>query len=90
VLVVELAAAAAFFERAANLSPDEMRRGMRALAAARLKFEAGAPEAAERLIAIAAASPLEELDHARAERLRAQIAFARTRGSDTPASWPWT
>ena len=62
-----------------------MRRGMRALAAARLKFEAGAPEAAERLLAIATASPLEELDHARAERLRAQIAFARTRGSDTPS-----
>ncbi len=30
------------------------------------------------------ASPLEELDSARLERLRAQIAFARTRGSDTP------
>jgi len=72
-------------ERAANLSPDAMRRGRRALAAARLKFEAGAPDTAERLLAAAATAPLEELDHARAERLRAQIAFARTRASDTPS-----
>ena len=80
-----VAAAAAFLERAANLSPDMARGGARALAAARLKFEAGAPDAAERLLAIAMASPLEELDRARLERLRAQIAFARTRGSDTPS-----
>jgi len=80
-----VAAAAAFLERAANLSPDAMRRGRRALAAARLKFDAGAPDTAERLLAAVATAPLEELDHARAERLRAQIAFARTRGSDTPS-----
>jgi DNA-binding CsgD family transcriptional regulator len=80
-----VAAAAAFLERAANLSPDELRRGRRALAAARSKFEAGAPDDAERLLAVVAAAPLKELDHACAERLRAQIAFARTRGSDTPS-----
>jgi DNA-binding CsgD family transcriptional regulator len=74
-------AAAAFLERAAELSPDPAQRGTRALAAARLKLDAGALEAAERLLTVATTSPLEELDRARAERLRAQI----TRGSDTPA-----
>jgi DNA-binding CsgD family transcriptional regulator len=79
------AAAAVFLERAADLSPDPARRGTRALTAGQLKFDAGAPDAAERLLTVAAASPLEELDRARVERLGAQIAFARTRGSDTPS-----
>ncbi len=78
------AAAAAFLERAAELSPDPANRGTRALAAARLKLDAGAAEAAERLVTVATTSSLEELDRARAERLRAQIAYARTRGSETP------
>jgi DNA-binding CsgD family transcriptional regulator len=77
------AAAAAFLERAAELSPDPANRGTRALAAARLKHDAGAGEAGERLLAIATSSPLEELDRARAERLRAQIAFARRPGAYT-------
>jgi DNA-binding NarL/FixJ family response regulator len=80
-----VAAAAAFLERSAELTPDRARRGIRALAAGQLKFDAGAPDAAERLLTIAATSPLHELDRARLERLRAQIAFARTRGSDTPS-----
>ena len=80
-----IAAAAAFLERAAELSPDAAQRGTRALAAARLKLDAGAPEAAERLLTMADSSPLAELDRARAERLRAQIAFTRTPGRDTPA-----
>ena len=80
-----MAAAAAFLERAAELSPDPAQRGTRALAAAQLKLDAGALEVAERLLTVAAASPLEELDSARAGRLRAQIAFARTRGCDTPS-----
>jgi len=80
-----VAAAGAFLELAANLSPDTTLRGTRALAAARLKFEAGDPETAERLIAVATRSPLEDLTRAQLARLRAQIAFARTRGSGTPA-----
>jgi hypothetical protein len=80
-----VAAAAAFLERAAELSPDPANRGTRALAAAWLKLEGGAAEAAERLVAVATTSPLDELDFARAERLRALIAYARTRGSDTPS-----
>jgi DNA-binding CsgD family transcriptional regulator len=77
-------AAAAFLERAAELTPDPRLRGERALAAARAKFDAGAPAAAEGLLAMAAVCPLEELDRARVDRLRAHIAFARTRGGDTP------
>src|SRR6185503_19580784 len=70
-----IAAAAAFLERAAELSPDATRSGTRGLAAARLKLDAGAPEAAERALTLATRAPLEELDRARVERLRAQIAF---------------
>ena len=36
------------------------------------------------LLAIAAVCPLDELDCARVDRLKAHIAFARTRGGDTP------
>jgi DNA-binding CsgD family transcriptional regulator len=79
------AAAAAFLERAAELSPNPAQSGVRALGAARLKLDVGALEAAERLLTLATTSPLEELDHARAQRLRAELAFARTPGSDTPA-----
>jgi DNA-binding CsgD family transcriptional regulator len=79
------AAAAAFLERAAELSPDRMLRGTRALAAARLKHQAGALEAAERLLTVATTSPIEERARAQAELLRAKIAYARTRGSDTPS-----
>ena len=80
-----VAAAAAFLERAAELSPGPSQRGTRALAAARLKLDAGALEAAERLLTVATTSPLEDLDSARAGRLRAQVAFARTPGRETPS-----
>src|SRR5262249_10915450 len=43
-----VAAGAAFLEQAAELTPDPVKRGARALAAARLKFQVGAPEASER------------------------------------------
>jgi DNA-binding CsgD family transcriptional regulator len=78
------AAMAAFLERAAALTPDLARRGTRALSAARAKLEAGAPEAAQALLATAELSPLDDLEGARLERLRGQIAFARTRGNDAP------
>jgi DNA-binding CsgD family transcriptional regulator len=79
-----LAAAAAFLERAAALTPDPTRRVGRALAAARAKHQAGAPDAALSLLANAEAGPLDELQRARAALLRAQIAFAMSRGSDAP------
>ncbi|MER6514974.1 AAA family ATPase [Nonomuraea sp. NPDC001636] len=77
-------AAAAFLERAAELTPDPRLRGVRALAAAQAKLDAGALGAAEALLALAAMAPLEAAERARLERVRAHIAFARTRGSDTP------
>ena len=77
-----LAAAAAFLERAAELTPDVAVRGTRALAAAETMFYAGAPDAATALLAMAQLSPLDDLDRARLERLRAQVTFARRRGAD--------
>ena len=79
-----VAAAAAFLERAAALSPDPARRGRRALVAAQAKFQAGASDAALELLAAAEACPLDELQRARLIRLRGQIAFALTRGGDAP------
>ena len=79
-----IAAVAAFLERAAELTPDSTRRGRRALAAAQAKLESGAPEAAQELLAAAEACSLDELQHARLTRLRAEIVFALRRGSDAP------
>ncbi len=79
-----VAAAAAFLERAAELTPNPARRGARALAAAQAKLEAGSREAAQELVATADLTPLDELQRAGLQRLRAQIAFVFTRGSDGP------
>jgi DNA-binding CsgD family transcriptional regulator len=79
------AAAAAFLARAAELTPEPAARGRRAVAAAQAKFDAGASDAALELLATAELAPLDELQRARLERLRAEIAFARTRGSNAPA-----
>ena len=79
-----LAAAAAFLERAAELTPEPAHRARRALAAAQSKQRAGAPDAALRLLAVAEAGPLAELDQARAQLLHAQVTFAVTRGGDAP------
>jgi DNA-binding CsgD family transcriptional regulator len=79
------AAAAAFLARAAELTPDPAHRGRRAVAAAQAKFDAGASDAALELLAAAELAPLDELQRARLERVRAEIAFERTRGSDAPA-----
>ncbi len=78
-------AAAAFLARATELTPDPAERGRRALAAAQAKFEAAASDAALELLATAELAPLDELQRARLERLRAEIAFARTRGGDAPS-----
>ncbi|MCU1629059.1 MAG: putative transcriptional regulator, LuxR family [Pseudonocardia sp.] len=79
-----VAAAAAFLERATELTSDPARRGARALAAAQVHLMAAAPDMAWKLLATAELGPLDELQRARVERLRAQIAFARRRGSDAP------
>src|SRR5450755_2398473 len=80
-----LAAAAAFLERAAALTPAPRARAARALAAAQAKYEAGTPDAAVEQLALAGAGPLSELERARLERLHAQIAFTRLRGRDAPS-----
>ncbi len=79
-----MAAAAAFLERASQLTPDPARRATRALAAARAMLGAGAAEAADRLLTAAAIGPLDELQGAQMARMRAEIVFARNRGSDAP------
>ena len=80
-----IAASAAFLERAAELTPDPARRGR--AGARRRAGQAGCRRARSRrsaLLAIAELTPLDELQRARLQRLRAQIAFARRRGSDAP------
>ena len=77
-----LAAAAAFLERAAELTPDTNRRAQRRLAAAGLKRLAGLPDAASTLLADAARSPLSDHDRAALQRLRGQIALDMSRDSE--------
>jgi DNA-binding CsgD family transcriptional regulator len=79
-----LAAAAAFLERAAVLTPEPSLQARRALAAAQAKHQAGAHDAALRLVAMAESRPLNELYSAQVDLLRGQIAFASNRGSDAP------
>ena len=78
------AAAAAFLERAAVLTPEPSRRARRALAAAQAKHQAGAFDAALGLVAIAESGPLNELQRAQVALLRGQIEFAVNRGRDAP------
>ncbi|KRF32476.1 LuxR family transcriptional regulator [Nocardioides sp. Soil805] len=79
-----LAAAAAFLQQAAELTPEPARRADRALTAAHAKHAAGASQAASELLTVAEAGPLDALQVARLELLRAQIAFHRTHGSEAP------
>lgn len=74
-----VAAAAAFMERATELTSDPAVRGTRALAAAEAKFAATSPDDAYSLLAIAEMSPLDDLQRAQVARLRARIAFAQSR-----------
>ncbi len=80
-----LAAAAAFLQRAAEVTPDPALRVERALDAAQAKLDVADPAAAEELVAATAFGRLDELQHARSERLRAQVVFARQRGRDASA-----
>src|SRR5579864_1904225 len=81
-----LAAAAAFLERAAALTPDRGSRARRALAAAQAKYLAGSPQAALRLLESAASAPMDPLEVAMAQRLRGRIALHVSRsGEAAPA-----
>jgi DNA-binding CsgD family transcriptional regulator len=79
-----LAAAGAFLARSAALTLDPARRTERALAAAQARYQAGAYDAALGLVSIAQAGPADDLQLARACRLRAEIAFVSNHGSDAP------
>ncbi len=79
-----VAAAAAFLQQAAELTPDPARRAARALEAAQAKHESGASETALELLTVAAAGPLDALQAARVELLHAQIAFHLTRDVGVP------
>src|SRR5262249_60277154 len=71
--------------RWAALTPGRVRGAAGALGAAQAKYGGGAFDAALALLAAAAAGPLDELQRARADLLRGQIAFASRRGSEAPA-----
>ena len=79
-----LAAAAAFLERAAALTPAPAQRAGRALDAAQANVRAGAFGKARDLLDAAEAGPLDDFQSARADLLRGQIAFASGFGSDAP------
>ena len=76
------AAAAAFLERATELTPEGSHRSRRALAAAQAKVQAGALDDALRLVATAEAGVLSESEQARTGLLRGQIVFLATRSGD--------
>jgi DNA-binding CsgD family transcriptional regulator len=77
-----LAAAAAFLERSAVLTPEPARRARRLLAAARAKRDAGAFDAALGLLVTVDTVPRDALLTAEVEHLRGQIALEQQRGHD--------
>jgi DNA-binding CsgD family transcriptional regulator len=79
-----VAAAAAFLRRATELTPDPAERARRALATAHAAHDAGASRLAAEFIAIARNGPLDPLQSARADLLRARVAFQLTEGADVP------
>ena len=79
-----LSAAAAFLQRAAELTPDPTVRIKRSLTAAQAKLDVADAASASDLVGAAELGPVDELQQARLERLRAQIAFASRRGRDAP------
>ncbi|MGP4102142.1 helix-turn-helix transcriptional regulator [Nonomuraea sp. KM90] len=79
-----LAAAAAFLQRATELTPEPARRTERALAAARAKQDAGAPEAASGLLGVALSGPLDDRQRAHAAVTHAGITFTADHGNAAP------
>jgi len=77
-----LAAAAAFHQRAAELTPEPASRADRLLAAAGAKRDAGALDESLGLLIAAEAGPRDTRRSAQVERLRGQIAFDQRRYGD--------
>ena len=80
-----LAAAAAFLQRAVEVTPDPARRAGRALAAAEAAYLAGAFDGVERLLMTAEAPTLDGFERARAALLRGQVAEVLGYGNEAPA-----
>jgi DNA-binding CsgD family transcriptional regulator/tetratricopeptide (TPR) repeat protein len=76
------AAAAAFLERAVDLTLDPVTRAERALAAAEARYLAGSAEGALRLAALAEHGPLDEFHRVRVGVLRGRVATMQRRGGD--------
>jgi DNA-binding CsgD family transcriptional regulator len=77
-----MSASAAFLERATQLTVDPSCRCDRAIAAAAMKAQAGVFDAARALLKIAEAAPLTELQRARSDLVRAQLAMMSSHGKD--------
>jgi DNA-binding CsgD family transcriptional regulator len=77
-----LAAAAAFLERAATATADPARRAERSLAAASVMLAAGEPSAAAKLLDLTENDTLDDHRQARADLVRARLAFSLNRGGD--------
>jgi DNA-binding CsgD family transcriptional regulator len=82
-----LAAAAAFLERAARLTPDRQARARRALAAAQANYLAGSPDGALAMLDTASAGPLDELGRAHLAELRGRIALHLGRSGEAAESF---
>ena len=74
-----LAATAAFLERAATATPDAARRAERSLAAASVMLQAGEPSAAAKLLDMTETDTLDDHRQARADLVRARLAFTVNR-----------
>ncbi|MFI1439120.1 helix-turn-helix transcriptional regulator [Streptomyces fructofermentans] len=79
-----IAASASFLHRSAELTPDRERHVARALAAAQVEVDAGAVDDAYGLLATAEAGPLDSLQHAQLDSLRASLMFSEARGGAAP------
>jgi DNA-binding CsgD family transcriptional regulator len=79
-----MAAAAAFLQRAVELTPDPARRAGRALAAAEAAYLAGAFDRVQRLLTTAESHQLDGFQRARAALLRGQVAVVLGYGNDAP------
>ena len=77
-------AAAAFLERAVDLTLDPALRAERALAAAEARFLAGSAEDALRLARVAEHGPLKPIHGVRIDVLRGRVAVIQRRAGDAP------
>ncbi|WP_431903006.1 helix-turn-helix transcriptional regulator [Nonomuraea sp. bgisy101] len=82
-----VAAAAAFLERAAALTPGSGPRIERVLAAAEAKLSAGAFDIAAELLTTAGTASPDRPQQARIDLLRGRLSFVRHRGDERPTAY---